>query len=235
MAAVPVLSGCEVPRFGLPEAATDEADSILSLWQGFFLAALGVGALVWGLILYAIIRFRRGRDGDGDEIPTQKQYNIPVEVVYTVTPILAVAVLFGFSVATEDNVTSLSDDPAVRVDVIGFQWSWQFDYPDEDVSIRGEPGEPPELVLPLGQPAQLHLVSTDVAHSFWVPELLSKRDLIPGVDNTIEVTPNRAGSYTGRCAEFCGLDHWQMAYSLRVVPEAEYETWLAEERNEQPR
>lgn len=229
LAAVPVLSGCDLPRFGYPKPASDQAESLLELWQGFFVAALGVGALVWGLIIYAIVRFRRNRDDDGDQVPSQKQYNIPVEVVYTVAPILAVAALFSFSVATENDVNSLSDDPAVKVDVTGFQWSWQFDYPDENISVTGEPGEPPELVLPVGQTAQLNLVSTDVDHAFWVPEFLSKRDLIPGVDNTIDVTPNKTGSYTGRCAEFCGLDHWQMYYTVRVVPEDEYDDWLDEQ------
>ena len=78
-----------------------------------------------------------------------------------------------------------------RIDVIGFQWSWQFVYTDEDITITGEPGEPPEMVIPVGQPVLLRLVSDDVNHSFWVPDFLSKRDLIPGVDNEIDVTPPR--------------------------------------------
>lgn len=226
-------SGCSLPSFGPPEPASDEGQGVLSLWQGFFLAAMAVGALVWGLLIFVLVRYRRNRDGNGDEIPSQNAYNIPVEVVYTVTPILVVAVLFGLSVATEDRVTSLDDDPAVEVEVVGFQWSWQFRYPDENIVITGDVGEPPELVLPVDQAAHLELVSADVAHSFWIPDFLSKRDLIPGVENTIRVTPNKLGSYVGRCGEFCGSDHWSMNFSVHVVPEAEFEVWLDEQRTEQ--
>jgi cytochrome c oxidase subunit 2 len=143
-----------------------------------------------------------------------------------------VAVLFGFSWVTERDVNHLDDDPAVKVDVIGFQWSWQFRYPDEDIVITGEPDEPPELVLPVGQPSQLKLISDDVNHAFWVPDFLSKRDLIEGVDNEIEVTPTETGSYQGRCAEFCGLDHWRMYFSVRVVSQDDYEAWLDDHRGE---
>ncbi len=98
-------------------------------------------------------------------------------------------------------------------------------YPDEGITVTGAPGEAPELVLPVDQPSQLDLVTTDVNHSFWVPDFLSKRDLIAGVDNSITVTPTETGTYKGRCAEFCGLDHWRMSFTVRVVPEAEYEAW----------
>jgi cytochrome c oxidase subunit 2 len=114
--------------------------------------------------------------------------------------------------------------------VIGFQWSWQFHYRDEDITITGEPGEPPEMVIPVGRPTALRLVAADVAHSFWVPDFLSKRDLIPGVDNEIDITPTEEGQYVGRCAEYCGFDHWQMSYSVRVVSQAEYDDWVAEQR-----
>jgi cytochrome c oxidase subunit II len=85
-------------------------------------------------------------------------------------------------------------------------------------------------VLPVDRTSQLRLVTTDVNHAFWVPDFLSKRDLIPGVDNEIDVTPNEVGEYRGRCAEFCGLDHWQMYFSVRVVSQDEYEAWLAEQQ-----
>jgi cytochrome c oxidase subunit II len=235
---VTVASGCSLPTFGAPDSAAEEGDSILSLWQGFFLTALGVAGLVWGLLIYVLLRFRKsanpagGGDSDVDELPSQRAYNIPVEVIYTSVPILVVAALFGFSVATEDEVVSLTDDPAVEVDVIGFQWSWQFHYLDEDVTVTPVPGaDPPELVLPVDQPAHLNLITTDIAHSFWVPDFLAKRDLIPGIDNTIEITPTRPGTYVGRCAEFCGLDHWRMYFTVRVVSEDDFAAWIAEHRD----
>jgi cytochrome c oxidase subunit 2 len=141
-----------------------------------------------------------------------------------------VAVLFGASWLIQDRVTAVDADPAARIDVVGFRWSWQFAYPDEGVVVTGEPGRGPEMVIPVGRPTQLRLLSSDVAHSFWVPDFLSKRDLIPGVDNTIDVTPTETGSYVGRCAEFCGLDHWKMQFSVRVVTEDEYEEWIDDQR-----
>ena len=236
LATLVLAAGCS--RFGAPDPASEQGDSILALWRGFFIAALFVGALVWGLLIYVLLRYRRGKvgggDGDGDpgadEIPDQSAYNIPLEVFYTAVPVVAVAVLFAFSWVTERHVNALDDHPAVKVEVVGFQWSWEFRYTDDDVVITGEPGQPPELVVPVDQPTQLKLVSTDVAHSFWVPDFLSKRDLIPGVDNTIDITPTRTGTFQGRCAEYCGLDHWRMYYSVRVVTQDEYDAWIADQQ-----
>jgi cytochrome c oxidase subunit 2 len=234
-AAAGLAAGCG--RFGAPDPAAEQGESILTLWRGFFLTALCVGGLVWGLLVFVLLRYRRrgadatSGDADADELPSQNAYNIPLEIFYTAVPVLVVAVLFAVSWLTERDVNALSDDPAVRVEVVGFQWSWEFHYADDDLVVTGEPDEPPELVLPVGQPSQLTLVSADVAHSFWVPEFLSKRDLIPGVDNTIEVTPTRTGTFAGRCAEYCGLDHWRMYYSVRVVTQDEYDAWIAEHRD----
>ncbi len=221
-----VLAACDLPNFGAPDPKSEQADSIFGLWQGFFIASIAIALLVYGLIAFSLIRYRRRND----DLPDQRPYIIPLELFYTATPVVIVAALFGFSWATEGRVTDLADDPANRVEVVGFQWSWQFSYPDEGFTVIGGQGEPPEMVLPVGEPARLELVSTDVNHSFWVPDFLSKRDLIPGVDNEIDVTPTEEGSYIGRCAEFCGLDHWAMYFDVRVVPAAEYEDWLVEQR-----
>ncbi len=226
VAVAATTSACELPSFGAPDPKSEQGESIFSLWQGFFLAALAVFALVWGLLIYVILRYRRRND----DLPHQGAYNIPMEVLYTALPIMAVAALFGFSVATERNVNALDPEPAAEIEVIGFQWSWQFRYPDDGITITGEPGEPPEMVIPVGRPVSLRLVSADVAHSFWVPEFLSKRDLIPGVDNEIDVTPTEEGTYIGRCAEYCGLDHWRMNYTVRVVSPDEYDAWIDEQQ-----
>jgi cytochrome c oxidase subunit II len=224
------LVAWDLPSFGMPEPASEEGDAVAGLWRGFFLAAMAVGALVWGLLIYCVVRFRR-RSGD-DSIPRQTRYNIPFEILYTATPVVVVAVLFGFSMVAEDKVTDVDERADVTVDVVGFQWSWQFDYPDEGVTVTGEPeAPPPELVLPVDQVVHLRLVASDVNHSFWVPDFLSKRDLIPGVDNEIQITPTRTGTYVGRCAEFCGLDHWRMQYTVRVVTADEYEDWVASQRD----
>lgn len=228
VAALAITAACELPTFGAPEPKSEQGERVLTLWQGFFLAGVGVGLLVWGLLVYVLVRYRRR--GDDDAMPEQRAYHIPLEITYTAVPVVIVAGLFGVSWAATERINDLQPDPATTVEVVGFQWSWQFVYPDEGITITGEPGEPPELVLPVGERARLELTSVDVAHSFWTPDFLSKRDLIPGVDNEIEVTPTETGEYVGRCAEFCGLDHWRMYYDVRVVEPDEYDAWLDEQR-----
>jgi cytochrome c oxidase subunit 2 len=230
---VGVTAGCDLPNFGAPDPASEEGGRVLSLWQGFFLTALAVAALVWGLLIYVLVRYRR-REGD-DTVPSQTPYHVPLEIFYTAAPVVVVAVLFAFSIVTQEAVVSLDDEPDVRIEVVGFQWSWAFRYPGEGVRVVGQPGEPPEMVLPLDRTTRLQLVTTDVNHAFWVPDFLSKRDLIPGIDNRIDVTPTEPGSYVGRCGEFCGLDHWRMNFSVRVVPPSEFEAWLDEQRAREAR
>lgn len=230
-AAAILLAGCSsLPRFGAPNAASSEGQRVQHLWSGFFVAAAVVVLTVWVPLTIVLIRNRRRKHHDPDVLPSQKPYNIPVEVAYTVVPILMVIVLFILSVGVEKKVTAVSERPAARVEVVGFQWGWQFRYADEGFTIDAPPGGKPELVLPMGSPSNLRLVSTDVNHSFWVPDFLTKRDLIPGVRNEITVRPTRLGSYKGRCAEFCGLDHWRMDFTVRVVPMDQYQAWVAEHR-----
>ena len=224
-AAVVLLAGCTGPRFGSPDPASEEAGHTLGLWQGFIVTAAFVGALVVGLIAFVLIRFRRR----GDEIPNQNDANIPLEIVYTITPILVVIVLFVFSMAVERKVTHEVAQPDLVVNVTGFQWGWQFDYPNQNVTITGAGAiNPPQLVLPVGLTSRLVLRTEDVNHSFWVPTLLVKRDLIAGVDNAIDVTPTRTGTFDGKCAEYCSLDHWRMIFVLRVVPADQFEQALAD-------
>jgi cytochrome c oxidase subunit 2 len=223
--AVVVLAGCGGPRFGSPDPASEEAGHTLGLWQGFLFTAAFVGALVLGLITFVLIRFRQR----SNEIPSQDDANIPLEIVYTITPILVVVVLFAFSVAVERKVTHEVAEPDLIVNVTGFQWGWQFDYPTQNVTITGAGAiNPPQLVLPVGQTSRLVLRTEDVNHSFWVPPLLVKRDLIAGVDNAIDVTPTRVGTFDGKCAEYCSLDHWRMIFVLRVVPADQFDQALAE-------
>jgi len=212
--------------FGVPDPVTREGSHIASLWQGFFLAACAVGAFMLALILYTVIRYR----GRGDRIPDQGASNGVAEVIYTATPIAIVAVLFALSVGTERLVTKVSATPAETVEVTAFQWGWEFHYPAEGVTVTGSGNDPPpELVLPVGVTTRLELAAHDVIHSFFVPEFLEKRDLVPGLANVLDVTPTRTGVFAGRCAEYCGLDHWRMDFSARVVPEPEFRRWAQQQ------
>ena len=122
------------------------------------------------------------------------------------------------------------------VHVIAFQWQWQFDYPDSDVSITGRPGEFPELVLPASSTVRFDLTALDVIHSFWIPAFRFKRDMIPGSPGSFRVdVADVAGFYpnTGVCAEFCGLDHSSMRFSVRILPPDEFEQWLHDKQEAQ--
>jgi cytochrome c oxidase subunit 2 len=209
----------------IPEAVTEQAARMRDLWMFSNVAGLAVAILVWSLVAFAVVRFRRRRT---DEMPSQHAENIPIEVVYTAGPVLLLAVFFALTVGVQRDATATVDEPDVVVDVVGFQWQWEFRYPDEDVTVVGTYEEPAVMVLPVGRTVRLRLQSADVAHSFWVPEFLEKRDLIPGIDNEIDVDVTRAGEWTGVCAEFCGLDHYRMTLGVRAVPEDEFAEWLEE-------
>lgn len=226
-AAAVLLPACaRLPNFGAPDPVSRQGEQILELWQASMVAGLAVAALVWGLIAYSIVRFRRRND----DVPSQHPYNIPLEIAYTATPLVIVAVLFAVTVSAQRDVTATAGDPDVVVDVVGFQWQWQFHYPDEGITVTGTPDEDPVMVLPVGRTVRLRLDSPDVVHSFWVPEFLAKRDLIPGMRNEVDVDVTKAGEWVGRCAEFCGLDHYRMRFAVRAVPPAEYERWVADRR-----
>lgn len=226
-----LLAGCS-GNLGAPESVTSQGDEVVTLWKGFLITAAVIGLLVYGLIIYAAIRYRRRKGEDPTHVPSQYQYQVPLEVLYTVVPILIVAALFAFTVVGENRLTRTDPDPDLTIQVVGFQWQWQFLYVDEGVAVSGSAETTPELVLPVGRTVRFDLVSNDVNHSFWVPEFLQKRDLIPGVDNHIDVEVTEAGEWVGRCAEYCGLDHWKMDFDVRAIPADEFDAWLAEQRTD---
>jgi cytochrome c oxidase subunit 2 len=198
----------------------------LHLWQAAVIAALAVAALVWILVLTAAIRFRRRND----DIPSQSAHNTRIEAVYTAVPLVIVAVLFAATLRTEARVSEVAGRPDLEIEVVGFQWQWQITYEKLGVVVVGDdPANRPELVLPVGAKVRFVLRTNDVIHSFWVPGFLYKRDLIQGVDNVIDVDVDRVGTYDGRCAEFCGLDHYRMTFTVRVVEPDEFDQWLVDE------
>ncbi|WP_373429337.1 cytochrome c oxidase subunit II [Streptomyces sp. V4I23] len=263
-------SGCsynweDFPRLGMPTPVTEEAPRILSLWQGSWAAALATGVLVWGLILWSMFFHRRSRTKV--EVPPQTRYNMPIEALYTVVPIIIVSVLFYFTARDESKLLALSEKPAHTINVVGYQWSWGFNYvenvdgdaktgvevpkeldavPDKyqesfpegaegvyDAGIPGtrnpQTGNPgPTLWLPEGEKVRFILTSRDVIHSFWVVPFLFKQDVIPGHTNVFEVTPNREGTFLGKCAELCGVDHSRMLFNVKVVSPERYQQHLKE-------
>ncbi|MGH9050222.1 MAG: aa3-type cytochrome oxidase subunit II [Acidimicrobiia bacterium] len=221
------LAGCGLVDHGGNRGSSEQGREIFDLWQGSVIAALVVGVIVWGLILWAAIRYRRRND----EIPTQRQYIVPLEIVYTALPVLIVAVLFVFAYQTQREVNAVSSDPDLVIEVDGFQWQWQFHYVEDDITVTGLPDEPPVMVLPVDQTVRFRLTSRDVIHSFYVPDFLYKRDVIPGVDNKVDVDVVDVGRYTGRCAEFCGLDHYKMTFEVEAVTMADFRDWVDEQQS----
>jgi cytochrome c oxidase subunit II len=214
---------------GLAPPLTEQADDIERIWNGVLIAAVVIGVGVIALILYVVLRYRR-RD---ERLPYQRRENIPIEVTYVVIPLLIVGALFGITFVSVRSIDAEEPDPELTVDVTGFQWQWQFDYPDAGVSVIGSDQVIPELVLPAGAKVQFDLTSIDVIHSFWIPGFRFKRDVFPGQTQKFQVdVGDRTGSWpdSGVCAEFCGLDHWMMRFSVRIVSPDEFQSWLQEAR-----
>ncbi|MGZ4550140.1 MAG: aa3-type cytochrome oxidase subunit II [Blastococcus sp.] len=230
------LTGCDLNngfwRFGWPAGITDQSQDMRRLWTGSVIAALIVGFLVWGLILYAVFRYRKR----GDELPKQTAYNLPLEIVYTILPFVIIAALFFFTVVVQDKVKKTSAHPDETVAVHAFKWNWQFVYPNttgpdgQPVNTVGSSTEIPILVLPTDKDIRFELSSSDVIHSFWVPEFLFKLDVIPGEDNgrnnVFDVTVRKTGAYVGRCAELCGTYHAFMNFEVRSVSPADFDTYI---------
>ncbi len=237
-AALLLLSACsqadqdQVGRLGMPEGITDRAPYIYDLWQGAWLAAILVGILVWGLIGWACFAYRRRSH---DEIPVQTRYNLPLEILYTVAPIVMVLVFFYYTVTTQNQVLEevSAEEADHNIEVVGQQWSWTFNYIEDDaldgstsVYETGTTAEQPTLVLPVGETVHVDLTSPDVIHSFWVPAFLFKLDVVPGRTNSFSFTPTREGEFVGRCAELCGAYHSRMLFNLQVVSAEEFAAHL---------
>jgi len=212
----------------LPNGATAEGRDIGTLYLGVNIVAAGVGVFVAVLITFSVLRFRRRADGDG--LPAQTRGNLGLEIVWTVIPTVIVAGLFVATVAVLTRVDSTEGTPGAELDVTAFRWGWTFEYPGEDVAVSGIGVPGPVVVVPVDEPVRMTLRSSDVIHSLMIPQFLFKRDVNPGHVNVIQFTVEEPGDYGGQCAEFCGIYHSQMPFTLRAVDRAEFDAWLAEQR-----
>jgi cytochrome c oxidase subunit 2 len=236
------LSGCsDAWKTGwLPSSKgmTDQTGRIIDLWNGSWIAALSVGVLVWGLTIWCMVAYRRRRDETG--LPAQVRYHIPLEILYTVVPLMMIGVLFYYTARDQAAIAATDKTPDVRIGVVAKQWSWDFNYLDDDVydsgvqgQLTGEPGVEdtlPVLYLPVDERIEFELTARDVIHSFWIPAFLRKLDVIPGVKNSFQEVPQREGTYQGKCAELCGEYHSEMLFVVKVVSRAEYDAHMADLR-----
>jgi cytochrome c oxidase subunit 2 len=249
LAAVAIAaSGCswhEVYSFGWPRGVTPQAHEMRVFWTGACVAALIIGIIVWGLMAWTVTFHRK----KGNSVPRQFQYNHSLEVVYTVVPILIVIGLFYYTTKVQGDVLE-HHKPNVPVDVVAFQWNWEFDYPGTEIHkpngqpLMGADGKPemvrtigtsesiPLLVLPVHETVGYTLYSKDVIHSFFVPDFHFKRDVFPypgrnNQDNYFSNSIDVPGAFVGRCAELCGTYHSMMNFEVRALPQDVYNRYIS--------
>ena len=202
----------------LPVQASIESLTIDRLigWHLTLIAFLFSLIMVFMFYAFVVFRRREGDDSDGEHF----EGNATLEIAWTVIPLILV-VIFGYvGVVDLNEVTKRGEE--VTVKVTGFQWDWTFEY---DGGVLSQ-----ELVLPVDKRARMELVSTDVLHSFWVPEFRVKQDLVPGAPQDLYFTPTTVGEYDLVCAEMCGLSHYKMLRVVRVVEQDEFTAWLQTEQ-----
>ena len=230
LASVFLLAGCSSEEFrgvGFTGNGSSVNQHSFTLWQGAWIAAAVVGVFTMILIIWPAI-FHRKKD---EKFPKQFQYNIPIEIAYTVIPFLIIAVLFGYTARAQNAIKEVSPITATDVHdvtVNAIQWSWQFTYKEAGpgTTVTGTPAQPPTLYMPQGEKVRFKITASDVVHGFWVPAFMMQIQNIPGVENQVEFTANELGTYPGRCNILCGRQHSQMLFTVKVVTPAEYQAYI---------
>lgn len=234
-----LLSACSpnVHRGYLPHGVTKNSNDVIDFWLSTWYWALAVGVLVWGLMLWCMVRYRRKKSDTG--FPVQMQYNVPLEILYTVVPVFMVAVLFGKTVGLENKLLDAEPKPDVTINVVGKQWSWDFNYveaktydtgimADMKAGKKGAEAALPTLYLPVNSRVEFKLTTRDVIHTFWVPQFLQKMDMIPSKVNRFAIDTTEEGTFKGKCAELCGAYHSQMLFNVKVVSKAQFNQHMAD-------
>ena len=210
-----------MPSFGASPGATSSSKSVFHLWQGFSIGAVVVGGITLLLIIWAVFRYRR----KSDNIPKQSQYHVPLEMVYTIIPVLIVFALFAATLVVENKETA-NPKTNVIIDVLAFQWGWKFTYPGSNALVYGQTTQDPVMVLPVNTDVHINLRSSDVIHGFYVHAFNFSRYALPGVLNQFTIRAENTGTYFGQCTQLCGLYHSLMWFRVKVVTQAQYEAWI---------
>lgn len=228
-----IAAGLQATDLGSPHGITRGSGIVNSLWHVTYYIGTPLAAIVVGLIVWCLVRYRR-RPGV-ERRPAQFQYHIPIEVAYTVIPLVLVAVVFGFVYGGENKITTLNRAPALKVTAEGFQWGFRFTYPNghqevgtyQSVSSINDETHLPTLYMPADETVQIKLVSDDVDHGFYIPAFLYQRDMIPGVNNVIDLNVTRTGRFLGECNQLCGTYHAFMRFAVDVMPPSAFNAWLS--------
>jgi cytochrome c oxidase subunit II len=218
---VPLLSSCA------KQGITTKAQQVHDLYRLIFILALPVFLAVEGLLLWNVIRYRRR-----DDSPAPQTVGRPATlVVFTLIGAVIIAILYPFGESTLAHVDSIQKNPSVDIKLEGFQWEWTAYYQNEGLVVSGKTLKQPLVwELPVDEPVRIELVSRDVMHEFFLPDMLFMRNAIPGHPNIFTFTPTKIGTFQGQCAQFCGLWHSRMTFVLKVVSSVDYEAWIKKER-----
>ena len=238
-----ILAGCTGQQLTgwLPSDAetTNQTGRVIGLWVTSWIVLLGVGVVTWALIIWAAVVYRRRKGQVG--LPVQLRYNLPIEIFYTVVPLILIIGFFAFTARDQTEIERDPGNPDVQIEVYGKRWSWDFNYLTDNVYTQGIQAQErlngdgtvdedrlPVLYLPVGKKVQIDIESRDVAHSFWIVEFLYKKDMIPGGIHTNHwyFIPEKEGTYKGKCAELCGEYHADMLFTVKVVSQAEYDAYI---------
>ena len=228
-----LLTGCTQQELHgyLPGSGqtTNHTSSIVGLWVTSWIVLLAVGVISWGLMVWAIIVYRRRKGETG--LPVQLRYNMPIETLFTVVPFIITVGFFAFTAKTMTAIET-PNHPQNVIQVIGKQWSWDFNYTKDNVFDSGVQYQDganakteatlPTLYLEKDVRTEIELTSRDVIHSFWVIDFLYKKDMFPGRVNRIYFTPTELGTFKGKCAELCGEFHSAMLFNVKVVNHDDY-------------
>lgn len=203
------------------DPASEGAQGIADLYWSVFWVAMVIFLLVEGLLIYAIIRFRQR---DPNVIPPKIHGSTPLEIAWTAAPAIVLVMVFVLMVR---NMAVAAEPPTdgLRLIVTGHQWWWEFEYPDLGVVTANE------LHIPVGQPIVVELHSDNVIHSFWIPRLAGKTDVVPGQTNSMWFQADEAGEYRGQCAELCGAQHANMNFLVFADSEADFDSWVENQQS----
>lgn len=239
IAAALTLSGCTAQemRGWLPSEAgiTEHTSRIIGLWSTSWIVLLAVGAITWILMIWALIAYRRRSTDSG--LPSQLRYNAPIETFFTIVPLILIIGFFAFTARDEVIIEKVNPNPDVKIEVFGKRWAWDFNYLTDDVYFSGVQAREkadktididslPVLYLPAGKSVEIEINSRDVNHSFWILDFLYKKDMIPGQTNHWYFTPEKEGTYRGKCAELCGEYHSLMLFTVKVVSPEEFDAQM---------
>jgi cytochrome c oxidase subunit II len=208
-----------------PTPASTQADPIDTLWDVLLIVSVPVFVLVQAVVLYCVWRWRM-RPGQELEDGPPIHGNTRLEVIWTVIPAILIFGLCVYAYVVLEDIETAEAAPELRVNVIGQQFAWTFEYPQRG----GEAVTSNQLYLPEGRPVRFFIQSRDVIHDFWVPAFRMKIDAVPGITTELLATPNRTGRFPVVCAELCGIGHAYMRQEARVMPAQEFANWLREEQ-----